>query len=184
MDARAVPAWAEAIAARYGYRAALQRHRRRRPRVRRARPRWRCSRDEAGDPHAAARHSGLRPGGADRRHRLGQVHLRRALVQADRGRLVGLLPRAGRRRRNRSVGDARRLRPGARHRREAAEEPPADRDRRHQCAGRPTASPGSSWRGAGTRCRWPSFSIRASTSASSATSRGPTAISGPACRSA
>ena len=50
------------------------------------------------------------PGRAGRRLRLGQVDLRARALPADRGRLVGLLPRAGRRRRERPGRDRRRVR--------------------------------------------------------------------------
>ncbi len=86
----------------------LGRHRRRRPwlcrGVRRYRPRRcrarRAEPDGRVHPMKAARslphrHPRLRPGGADRRHRVRQVELRRAALPADRDHLVGPLPRPG-----------------------------------------------------------------------------------------
>ena len=83
----------------------------------------------------------LSPGRADRRVRLGQVDVRPRALQADRGDLVGLLPRAGLRRRERPDGDRRRVRRAALHRREAARRRPADGDRRHQRPAPRTARP-------------------------------------------
>ena len=69
---------------------------------------------------------------ARRRLRLGQVDVRRPPLRADRDRLVRLLPRLGRGRRERPVGNRRGVRGPAHDRREAARGGPAHRRRRHQ----------------------------------------------------
>ncbi len=88
----------------------------------------------AGGVPAMTVHQDPRPlaGGPGRRHRLRQVDLRRAALPAHRGDLVGLLPRAGQRRPERSVRHRRRLRRAALHRGQTAGGGPADRDRCHQ----------------------------------------------------
>ena len=66
-----------------------------------ARPRWRSSAMNGSDP--THRHPRFCAGRPDRRVRLGQVDLRRAPFPADRGDLVGPLPRLVSRRRERPV---------------------------------------------------------------------------------
>jgi RNA repair, ligase-Pnkp-associating, region of Hen1 len=80
----------------------------------------------------ATDHPRAQPGRAGRRDRLGQVDVRPRAFQADRGDLLGLLPRPGRRRRERPVGHAGRVRGAAPHRRPAPHGRPPHRNRRHQ----------------------------------------------------
>ena len=83
-----------------------------------------------------AGHPRAEPGRAGRRDWLGQVHVRPRALQADRGDLLGLLPRPGRRRRERPVRHAGRVRAAAPHRGCPAGRRAPHRDRRDQRAAR------------------------------------------------
>ena len=118
------------------------------------------------------------PGRPDRHLRLGQVHLRPPALRPLRGDLQRLLPRPGRRRRERPGGHGRRLRRAALHRRQAAGRRAAHRRRRHQ---RPADGPArrwSSWPASTTCCRSRSCSTcREKPSRWNATRPGPTGTS-------
>ena len=60
------------------------------------RPRWRSSAGKWRRMTRELRIPAAEPGGADRRQRLGQVHVRANAFPRDRGHLVGLLPRGRR----------------------------------------------------------------------------------------
>ena len=94
-------AWARGVADRHGYARPVRPDRRRSIRgARAARRRWRCSRDdEPHDPRALRSSCSSAPSGS------AEVDVRAQALPADRGHLVGLLPRARLRRRERPVGD-------------------------------------------------------------------------------
>ena len=114
---------------------------------------------------------------AGRRLRLRQVDVRARALRRLRGDLQRLLPRPGRRRRERPGRHRRRLRGAALHRRQAPGRRPADGRRRDQRAARGPTARWSSWPGPTTCCRSRSCSTCPSRSASRATRRGPTATS-------
>ena len=83
----------------------------------------------------------------------GKSTFARTALRADRGDLQRLLPRPGRRRRERPGGDRGRVRRAALHRGQAAGRRAADRGGRDQRAARRAASRSSSWPARTTCCR-------------------------------
>ena len=109
----------------------------------------------------------------------GKSTFARALLPADRGRLVRCLPRPRRRRRDRPGGHARRLRGAPPDRGQAPRGAPPDRDRRHQCPRRGPAGTGRAGQSRTTRSPSRSCSTSARRSARRATASRPDRQFGP-----
>ena len=98
------------------------------------------------DPRA--HRPGAVPRRPDRRQRLGQVHVRARALPADRGPLLRRLPRPGRRRRERPVRHAARVRGAPLRRRRSGWRRAADGHRRHQRPARGAQAAGRAGPGA------------------------------------
>ena len=121
------------------------------------------------------------PGRPGRRDRIWQVDVRPRALQADRGDLLGLLPRPGRRRRERPVRHPGRVRAAALHRSASASPAAASpSSTRPTCSPKPAAS-SSCWPASTTCCRWRSCLTCRRSCARSATPAARTGTSARTC---